>query len=90
MSGPALKVAEERFGDGQEISKSACIVLSRFEKRSALASNRQLSWVQETLVLGNRHRDGLPYHLIGRNVGLSRNPVMEIVRRGATAYGVGW
>ena len=29
------------------------------------------------------HRDGLSYRLIGRNVGLSKNTVMEIVRRGA-------
>ena len=31
------------------------------------------------------HRDGLSYRLIGRNVGLSKNTVMEIVRRGTTA-----
>jgi putative DNA-invertase from lambdoid prophage Rac len=31
------------------------------------------------------HRDGLSYRLIGRNVGLSKNTVMEIVRRSATA-----
>jgi len=31
------------------------------------------------------HRDGLSYRLIGRNVGLSKNTVMEIVRRDATA-----
>ena len=30
-------------------------------------------------------RDGLSYRLIGRNVGLSKNTVMEIVKRGATA-----
>ena len=29
------------------------------------------------------HRDGLSYRLIGRNVGLSKNTVMEIVRRSA-------
>jgi putative DNA-invertase from lambdoid prophage Rac len=29
------------------------------------------------------NRDGLSYRLIGRNVGLSKNTVMEIVRRGA-------
>ena len=29
------------------------------------------------------HRDGLSYRLVGRNVGLSKNTVMEIVRRGA-------
>jgi putative DNA-invertase from lambdoid prophage Rac len=27
------------------------------------------------------HRDGLSYRLIGRNLGLSKNTVMEIVRR---------
>jgi DNA invertase Pin-like site-specific DNA recombinase len=27
------------------------------------------------------HRDGLSYRLIGRNVGLSKNTVMDIVRR---------
>ena len=31
------------------------------------------------------HRDGLSYRLIGRNVGLSKNTVMEIVRWGAMA-----
>jgi putative DNA-invertase from lambdoid prophage Rac len=31
------------------------------------------------------HREGLSYRLIGRNLGLSKNTVMEIVRRGATA-----
>ena len=31
------------------------------------------------------HRDGLSYRLIGRNVGLSKNTVMEIVKRGTTA-----
>ena len=30
------------------------------------------------------HRDGLSYRLIGRNLGLSKNTVMEIVRRQAT------
>jgi putative DNA-invertase from lambdoid prophage Rac len=30
------------------------------------------------------HRDGLSYRLIGRNVGLSKNTVMEIVRRSTT------
>jgi putative DNA-invertase from lambdoid prophage Rac len=29
------------------------------------------------------HKDGLSYRLIGRNVGLSKNTVMEIVRRAA-------
>jgi DNA-binding NarL/FixJ family response regulator len=27
------------------------------------------------------HREGLSYRLIGRNLGLSKNTVMEIVRR---------
>ena len=31
------------------------------------------------------HRDGLSYRLIGRNLGLSKNTVMEIVRRSAPA-----
>ena len=31
------------------------------------------------------HPDGLSYRLIGRNVGLSKNTVMEIVRRAAMA-----
>jgi DNA invertase Pin-like site-specific DNA recombinase len=31
------------------------------------------------------HREGMSYRLIGRNVGLSKNTVMEIVRRGAAA-----
>jgi hypothetical protein len=29
------------------------------------------------------HRDGLSYRLIGRNVGLSKNTVMEIIKRAA-------
>jgi len=31
------------------------------------------------------HRDGLSYRLIGRNLGLYKNSVMEIVRRGVAA-----
>ena len=31
------------------------------------------------------HRKGLSYRLIGRNLGLSKNTVMQIVKRGATA-----
>jgi putative DNA-invertase from lambdoid prophage Rac len=31
------------------------------------------------------HKDGLSYRLIGRNVGLSKNTVMEIIRREAAA-----
>ena len=31
------------------------------------------------------HKDGLSYRLIGRNVGLSKNTVMDIVRREASA-----
>ena len=31
------------------------------------------------------HGDGLSYRLIGRNVGLSKNTVMEIVRRAVAA-----
>jgi DNA invertase Pin-like site-specific DNA recombinase len=31
------------------------------------------------------HREGLSYRLIGRNLGLSKNTVMEVARRGATA-----
>jgi DNA-directed RNA polymerase specialized sigma24 family protein len=27
------------------------------------------------------HKEGLSYHLIGRNVGLSKNTVMDIVKR---------
>jgi hypothetical protein len=34
---------------------------------------------------GTARRDGLSYHLIGRNVGLSKNTVMMIVTRGAAA-----
>jgi hypothetical protein len=30
------------------------------------------------------HRDGLSYRLIGRNLGLSKDTVMDIVRRGAS------
>jgi putative DNA-invertase from lambdoid prophage Rac len=31
------------------------------------------------------HKDGLSYRLIGRNLGLSKNTVMGIVRRDAAA-----
>jgi DNA-directed RNA polymerase specialized sigma24 family protein len=31
------------------------------------------------------HRDGLPYRLIGRNLGLSKNTVMQIIKRGSIA-----
>jgi IS30 family transposase len=33
------------------------------------------------------HKEGLSYRLIGRNLGLSKNTVMEIVRRNAFALG---
>jgi predicted RNA methylase len=32
------------------------------------------------------HREGLSYRLIGRNVGLSKNAVLEIVRSGARTH----
>ena len=31
------------------------------------------------------HQEGLSYRLIGRNVGLSKNTVMDIIRREAVA-----
>jgi transposase-like protein len=43
-------------------------------KTSARAKTIQ----QKVLAL---HKEGLSYRLIGRNVGLSKNTVMEIVRR---------
>jgi hypothetical protein len=34
------------------------------------------------------HKEGLSYRLIGRNVGLSKNTVMDIVQRDAADQGV--
>ncbi len=33
------------------------------------------------------HKDGLSYRLIGRNLGLSKNTVMDIVRRDTAGLG---
>ena len=34
------------------------------------------------------HKEGLSYRLIGRNVGLSKNTVMDIVQRDAADQGM--
>ena len=48
----------------------------------ALALGRSADKAKKVLKL---HEDGLSYRLIGRNVGLSKNTAMDIVRREACA-----
>ena len=63
----------ERVKSGLQAAKARGVVLGRKEgQRPATRRPRRCSTM---------HRDGLSYRLIGRNVGLSKNTVMEIVRR---------
>jgi DNA invertase Pin-like site-specific DNA recombinase len=65
----------ERVKSGLQAAKARGIVLGR--KEGQRPSDKKAKKVLEM------HRDGLSYRLIGRNVGLSKNTVMEIVRREA-------
>jgi DNA invertase Pin-like site-specific DNA recombinase len=67
----------ERVKSGLAAANARGVALGRQEgqRPSDKKANRVLAM----------HRVGLSYRLIGRNVGLSKNTVMEIVRRGATA-----
>ena len=67
----------ERVKSGLAAAKARSIVLGRQEGQRP--SNKK---AKKVLAM---HREGLSYRLIGRNVGLSKNTVMEIVRRGAAA-----
>jgi putative DNA-invertase from lambdoid prophage Rac len=67
----------ERVKSGLAAAKARGIVLGR-------QLGQRPSDKKAKKVLAMR-RDGLSYRLIGRNVGLSKNTVMEIVRRSATA-----
>ena len=60
---------------GLQAAKARGVVLGR--KEGQRPSDKKAKKVLDL------HRDGLSYRLIGRNVGLSKNTVMEIVRRGA-------
>ena len=62
----------ERVKSGLQAAKARGIVLGR--KEGQRPSDKKAKKVLEM------HRDGLSYRLIGRNVGLSKNTVMEIVR----------
>jgi DNA invertase Pin-like site-specific DNA recombinase len=63
----------ERVKSGLAAAKARGIVLGRhFGQRP---SDRK---AKKVLAM---HRDGLSYRLIGRNIGLTKNTVMQIVRR---------
>ena len=65
----------ERVKSGLEAARSRGVILGR--RISHRPSDKKAKKVPAM------HRDGLSYRLVGRNVGLSKNTVMEIVRRGA-------
>ena len=65
----------ERVKSGLQAAKARGVVLGR--KEGQRPSDKKANKVLDL------HRDGLSYRLIGRNVGLSKNTVMEIVRRDA-------
>jgi putative DNA-invertase from lambdoid prophage Rac len=67
----------ERVKSGLEAARSRGVILGR--RIGHRPSDKK---AKKVLAM---HRDGLSYRLIGRNVGLSKNTVMEIVRRSATA-----
>jgi putative DNA-invertase from lambdoid prophage Rac len=80
MAGPAefeRDLVRERVKTGLAAARARGVLLGRQigQRPSDKMAKRILSM----------HREGLSYRLIGRNVGLSKNTVMEIVRRGATA-----
>ena len=65
----------ERVKSGLAAAKARGVVLGR--KEGQRPSDKKASKVLDL------HRDGLSYRLIGRNLGLSKNTVMDIVRRDA-------
>jgi DNA invertase Pin-like site-specific DNA recombinase len=65
----------ERVKSGLAAAKARGVVLGRQEGQRP--SDKK---AQRVLVM---HRDGLSYRLIGRNLGLSKNTVMQIVKRNA-------
>jgi DNA invertase Pin-like site-specific DNA recombinase len=65
----------ERVKSGLQAAKARGVVLGR--KEGQRPSDKKAKKVLDL------HRDGLSYRLIGRSVGLSKNTVMEIVRRDA-------
>jgi DNA invertase Pin-like site-specific DNA recombinase len=62
-----------RVKSGLQAAKAKGVVLGR--KVGQRPSDKKARKVLEM------HREGLSYRLIGRNVGLSKNTVMDIVRR---------
>ena len=67
----------ERVKSGLAAAKARGVVLGRQEGQRP--SDKKAKKVLEL------HGEGLSYRLIGRNVGLSKNTVMDIVRREAAA-----
>ena len=67
----------ERFKSGLEAAKSRGVALGR--QVGQRPSDKKAKKVLQL------HGEGLSYRLIGRNVGLSKNTVMEIIRRDASA-----
>jgi DNA invertase Pin-like site-specific DNA recombinase len=70
-------LVRERVKSGLAAARARGVVLGRQigQRPSDKKAKRVLSM----------HREGLSYRLIGRNLGLSKNTVMEVARRGATA-----
>jgi putative DNA-invertase from lambdoid prophage Rac len=64
----------ERVNSGIQAAKARGVVFGR--PKGHRPSDKK---AKRVLVM---HRDGLSYRLIGRNLGLSKNTVMEIVNRG--------
>ena len=69
------ELIRERVKSGLAAAKAREVVLGR--KEGQRPSDKKAKKVLDL------HREGLSYRLIGRNVGLSKNTVMEIVRRDA-------
>src|SRR5215831_8947189 len=71
---PKLRLVANRHG-------SRVIVYSQRPRRHPGPSGRSAPVRQEGKEGASQHKQGLSYRLIGRNLGLSKNTVMEIVRR---------
>jgi hypothetical protein len=75
------KAAIER--DGHYVTKEGKVRKSIGRQAGERPNNKHAKRVLDL------HRDGLSYRLlIGRNLGLSKNTVMEIVKRGSTGVAV--
>jgi putative DNA-invertase from lambdoid prophage Rac len=69
------RTIRERVKSGLAAAKARGVVLGRQEGQRP--SDKK---AKRVLVM---HREGLSYRLIGRNLGLSKNTVMQIIKRNA-------